>query len=251
MPFLKEAGPGASKPSSLDTNSNGQAMSWEWMKLDSLDRSFSVNCQLENVLMDVHSSATKTNSNRCFRKPKPGKPSPGTVTYGGGQSMRDLIISREWYEKRLKRNDNVEKPEPPYHLHRLQSSTINVPVFSGLVSVSSATNELSTLREQRCHLTPGNEELLTTTTNKRPKSFGKGCTEWPCTVKPSRKSASLCGVIRCIRDRQTDGRTPSTSVRKICISRTFHSMVFDTCLLNCTVFHVCATLCVITPLHIT
>jgi len=83
----------------LDTDSDGQAMSGEWMKLDSLDRSFSVNFQLENVLMDVHSSATKTNSNRRFRRPtspsKPGKPSPGTVPYGGGQSMRDLIISRE------------------------------------------------------------------------------------------------------------------------------------------------------------
>jgi len=117
---------------------------------------------------DVHSSATKTNSSRRFTRPtstsKPEKPSPGTVPYGGGQSMTDLIISRECEEKRLKRNDNVEKPEPPYHLHRLPSSAINVSVFSGLVSVSSATNELSTLREPKCYLIPGNEELPTTTT---------------------------------------------------------------------------------------
>jgi len=140
-----------------------------WMKLDSLDRSFSVNCQLENVLMDDHSSATKTNSNRRFRRrtstSKPGKPSPGTVHYGGGQSMKDLIISREWEDKGLKRiKDNVEKPQPPYHLHRLRSSAINVPIFSGIVSVSSATNELYTLREPRCYLILGKEELPTSTT---------------------------------------------------------------------------------------
>jgi len=126
------------------------------MKLDSLDRSLTVNCQLQNVLTDDHSSATKTNSNRRFRRPtttsKPGKPSPGTVPYGRGDVIHEGSnhferMRRE--EKRLKRNDNVEKPEPPYHLHRLPSSAINVPVFSGLVSVSSATNELSTLRDPR------------------------------------------------------------------------------------------------------
>jgi len=33
-------GPGASKPSSLDTDSDGQAMSWEWMKLNSMTDPF-------------------------------------------------------------------------------------------------------------------------------------------------------------------------------------------------------------------
>jgi len=57
-----------------------------------------------------------------------------------------------------------------------------------------------------------------------PKWFGKGCTEWPRTVKPSLKLASLCGagVIRYICDRQTykqtDWQTSLTSVTIVCIS---------------------------------
>jgi len=54
--------------------------------------------------------------------------------------------------------------------------------------------------------------------NKGPKLFGKGCTEWPRIVKPSLNSASLCGFMQCIRDRQTDRQTPRTSVTVVCIS---------------------------------
>jgi len=43
--------------------------------------------------------------------------------------------------------------------------------------------------------------------NKWPKWFGIGCTKWPHTVTPSLKSTSLCGIIRCILDRQTDRQT--------------------------------------------
>jgi len=39
-----------------------------------------------------------------------------------------------------------------------------------------------------------------------------------CTMKPSLKSALLCGVIWCICDRQTDGETQRTLVTIVCIS---------------------------------
>jgi len=57
-------------------------------------------------------------------------------------------------------------------------------------------------------------------TNKRPKCFGKGCTEWSRTLKPSLKSASPCGVIRYrLTDWRTNWRTDTrTSVTIVCIS---------------------------------
>jgi len=62
------------------------------------------------------------------------------------------------------------------------------------------------------------------TVNKWPKWFGKGWPEWPSSVKPSLKSASLCRVIRCIHDRQTDRQTLCTSVTTVCISRIWCSV---------------------------
>jgi len=82
------------------------------------------------------------------------------------------IWSFQENEKRLKRNDNIKKPKLPYHLHRLPSSAINVPVCRFWARISLISHKRSFHPSwTSCYLTLGNEVLptTTTTTTGRPK----------------------------------------------------------------------------------
>jgi len=75
-----------------------------------------------------------------------------------GSDHFEKMRKEEAEEKRQRRKAGAALPPVPATIFCDQC-----PVFSGLVSVSSATNELSTLCEPRCYLILENEELPTTT----------------------------------------------------------------------------------------